>query len=132
HPGRAGAGPARRAPHRQGPALVPGAPGVSAPGAAGRDRPKRRSSGLGALLAGGETSAEDLAELEAKLFYDTEPGIDPYVRFGVLLVASTVIATGGVLSDATATVVGAMIVAPLMVPILAAALAIVTGDLARM
>jgi uncharacterized hydrophobic protein (TIGR00271 family) len=105
---------------------------VRAPGSAGRDRPHLRTQGVGALLAGGETTADDLHELEGKLFYDTEPGIDPYVRFGVLLVASVVIATGGVLSDATATVVGAMIVAPLMVPILAAALAIVTGDLVRM
>jgi hypothetical protein len=37
----------------------------------------------------------------------------------VLLFLSTVIATYGILSDSTATVIGAMIIAPLMTPILA-------------
>lgn len=71
----------------------------------------------------------DLDELADKLWFDREGGNDPYVRFGVLLVLSVVIASGGVLTDSTATVIGAMIVAPLMTPIMATALAVVTGDL---
>jgi uncharacterized hydrophobic protein (TIGR00271 family) len=72
----------------------------------------------------------DLDELADKLWFDRE-GRDAYVRFGVLLVLSVVIATGGVLTDSTATVIGAMIVAPLMTPIMATTLAIVAGDAVR-
>jgi uncharacterized hydrophobic protein (TIGR00271 family) len=75
---------------------------------------------------------EDLDDLADKLWFDREGGRDPYVRFGVLLVLSVVIASGGVITDSTATVIGAMIVAPLMTPIMASALAVVTGDLAHL
>jgi uncharacterized hydrophobic protein (TIGR00271 family) len=49
----------------------------------------------------------------------------------VLLLLATVIATFGVLSDSTATVIGAMIVAPLMGPIMGTAAAIVMGSAQR-
>ena len=49
-------------------------------------------------------------------------------RFWVLLTLATVIATAGVMADSTATVIGAMIVAPLMTPILGIALATAIGD----
>jgi uncharacterized hydrophobic protein (TIGR00271 family) len=49
-------------------------------------------------------------------------------RFWVLLVLAAVIATAGVVGDSTATVIGAMIVAPLMTPILGSALALVLAD----
>lgn len=49
-------------------------------------------------------------------------------RFWILLVLAAVIATAGVIADSTATVIGAMIVAPLMTPILGSALAIVLAD----
>jgi uncharacterized hydrophobic protein (TIGR00271 family) len=45
-----------------------------------------------------------------------------------LLVLSAVIASAGVVADSTATVIGAMIVAPLMTPILGVMLATVLGD----
>ncbi len=51
------------------------------------------------------------------------------VSYLVLLVLSTLIATFGLLSNSTATVIGAMIVAPLMGPILGIALSLVQGDL---
>jgi uncharacterized hydrophobic protein (TIGR00271 family) len=50
-------------------------------------------------------------------------------RFWLLLVLSTVIATAGVIGDSTATVIGAMIVAPLAVPIQGAAVGIAYGEL---
>ncbi len=53
-------------------------------------------------------------------------------RFWVLLGLSAVIASAGVVGDSTATVIGAMIVAPLMVPILGTALAVVLGDNRRL
>ncbi|MFJ8086243.1 DUF389 domain-containing protein [Streptomyces sp. NPDC096205] len=46
-------------------------------------------------------------------------------RFWGLLVLAAVIASAGVVGDSTATVIGAMIVAPLMTPILGSALALV-------
>jgi len=45
--------------------------------------------------------------------------------FWVLIVLASVIASAGIIADSTATVIGAMIVAPLMTPILGTALAIV-------
>ncbi|MBO1333011.1 TIGR00341 family protein [Streptomyces sp. VRA16 Mangrove soil] len=49
-------------------------------------------------------------------------------RFWGLLVMAAVIASAGVVGDSTATVIGAMIVAPLMTPILGTALALVLAD----
>lgn len=49
-------------------------------------------------------------------------------RFWLLLVLSAVIATAGILSDSTATVIGAMIVAPLAIPIQGVAAAIAFGE----
>jgi uncharacterized hydrophobic protein (TIGR00271 family) len=51
--------------------------------------------------------------------------------FWVLLTLSAVIAGAGVVADSDATVIGAMIVAPLMTPILGTALAVVLADRAR-
>lgn len=48
--------------------------------------------------------------------------------FWIMLVLSGVIAVSGVIGDSTATVIGAMIVAPLSVPILGVGLGITTGD----
>ncbi len=49
-------------------------------------------------------------------------------RFWLLLVISTAIATAGIISDSTATVIGAMIVAPLAIPIQGVAVAISGGE----
>jgi uncharacterized hydrophobic protein (TIGR00271 family) len=87
-----------------------------------------RLRSLGDLLHGSRVGMSDVDDIRNKLFFDREPTRDAYVRFGVLLVLSVVIGTGGIITDSTATVIGAMIVAPLMTPIMATALAIVTGD----
>lgn len=55
-----------------------------------------------------------------------------YSAFWVLLLLAGVIATAGVVADSTATVIGAMIVAPLMTPILGTAFALVLADRNRM
>lgn len=49
-------------------------------------------------------------------------------RFWLLLVLSALIATAGVIGDSTATVIGAMIIAPLAIPIQGVALAITYGE----
>lgn len=53
-------------------------------------------------------------------------------RYWLLLVLSAVIASVGVVSDSTATVIGAMIVAPLMTPILGIVLAVVLADVGNL
>ena len=70
-------------------------------------------------------TAEDVRRMMSRLLL-TE-GSDTRRKmsaFWVLLVLATVIATSGVVADSTATVIGAMIVAPLMTPILGTALAL--------
>ena len=64
---------------------------------------------------------------DRKLFYEGARRRPYLERFGVLLVLSVVIATAGVLGDSTATVIGAMIVAPLMTPIMATTAALSPG-----
>jgi len=57
------------------------------------------------------------------------PKVRPrHSRFWLLLVLASVIATAGIVGDSTATVIGAMIVAPLMTPLLGTMLATVVGD----
>ena len=82
----------------------------------------QRRPTLGDRLHGGAVTADDLETLADKLYFDREPGGDAYVRFWALLLFAVIIATGGVLTDSTAVVIGAMIVAPLMTPIMASAL----------
>ncbi|MEW6554070.1 MAG: TIGR00341 family protein [Actinomycetota bacterium] len=85
-------------------------------------------AGLADMLHGGEVTAEDVELLQEKLLFDRHPKRDRLVRFFVLLLLSAVIATYGVVSDSVASVIGAMIVAPLMTPIMAVSLSIVSGD----
>jgi uncharacterized hydrophobic protein (TIGR00271 family) len=71
----------------------------------------------------------DEAAREAGAIRIVEGG-SPGPTYYVLIVLSALIAAYGLLSNSTATVIGAMIVAPLMGPILGLALAIVRGDTA--
>lgn len=84
--------------------------------------------GLSELIMGRTIAAGDLDVIRDKLFFDRPPVRNRHVRFWLLLVLATVIATGGVIINSTATIIGAMIVAPLMTPILGTALAVTTGD----
>ena len=52
--------------------------------------------------------------------------------FWVLLVLAAAIASAGIASDSTATVIGAMIVAPLMTPIVGTVFSVMTGDRANL
>src|SRR6478736_6584684 len=62
------------------------------------------------------------------VFFD-EPGrVQRMRRFWILLVLSSAIAASGVIGDSTATVIGAMIVAPMMLPIQGTMLATVLGE----
>lgn len=72
--------------------------------------------------------AADLDRMTDALFFEGMRRRTKTSRFWVLLLLSGVIATLGVMQDSTATVIGAMIVAPLMTPIIGTALAFVLTD----
>ncbi len=74
---------------------------------------------------------EGLPSFEARLFFEGSRRRPFLVRFSTLLFLSTIIASGGVLNDSTATVIGAMIIAPLMTPIMATTAALVMGNMNR-
>lgn len=69
-----------------------------------------------------------LPELSEELFLDIGDASTKHWRFTVLLLLAAVIATTGLLADSTATVIGAMIVAPLGVRIIGMALGIAIAD----
>ena len=72
-----------------------------------------------------------LPEFEDKLFIEGPQTARRLTNFFTLLLFATVIATYGVLSNSTATVIGAMIVAPLMGPIMATTAAVIMGSTPR-
>ncbi|WP_338601727.1 TIGR00341 family protein [Desulfoferula mesophila] len=59
---------------------------------------------------------------------DIANGSEPALRFYLMVAVSTLIASFGLISDSTAVVIGAMLVAPLMTPIFGIALALVRGE----
>ena len=69
-----------------------------------------------------------LPELRDELFLDVGDVPRKLSRFWILLVLAATIATAGILTESTATVIGAMIVAPLGTPIMGMGLAVVIGD----
>ncbi len=78
-------------------------------------------------------SADDLERMADQVLLSFGPSSRrKYSAFWVLLTLAGVIATAGIIADSTATVIGAMIVAPLMTPILGTALALVLADRYRM
>jgi uncharacterized hydrophobic protein (TIGR00271 family) len=72
-----------------------------------------------------------LPDFESKLFFEGERRTRQVTNFTVLLLLATVIATYGVITNSTATVIGAMIIAPLMTPIMATAAATILGSPTR-
>ncbi len=79
-----------------------------------------------------DTRFNSAAEMRDSVFFDGENASSKYSRFWLLLVLAAVIASAGVIADSTATVIGAMIVAPLMTPIQGTMLATVLGDRANL
>ena len=79
---------------------------------------------LANIVEDNKFTPEHVKWFDAKLFFEGDNRRLNYKQFGVLLFLSTVIATYDVLGDSTATVIGAMIIAPLMTPIMATAAAL--------
>lgn len=73
-------------------------------------------------------AVSDIARMRDKLFFEGDDRARKLSAFWALLLLAAVIASAGVVSDSTATVIGAMIVAPLMTPIVGIVLAVTIGD----
>lgn len=78
-------------------------------------------------LLGGELDPAMLESAERSTFVEVADPVRQYSSFWLRLLAATVIATAGVASDSSTTVIGAMLVAPLMSPMLGTALAVAVG-----
>lgn len=78
------------------------------------------------------TTIDDLVRMRKNLLFDGPDAHSKLSKFWVLLVLASCIAAAGVMADSTATVIGAMIVAPLMTPIMGTVVAITTSDKANL
>jgi len=75
----------------------------------------------------GDLSEIDRERISAALFHEG-PRFGPFARrFAALMTMSVLIAVMGLLADSTAVVIGAMLVAPLMTPVLGISAALVMG-----
>ena len=74
----------------------------------------------------------DIEQMRDQVFFEGPERRRRLSRYWLLLLLSAVIATAGVVSDSTATVIGAMIIAPLMTPILGVVLGVVLTDRANL
>ena len=72
-------------------------------------------------------SVDDRQQLYTELLYEGGNTRTKVIRFVVLMVFASVIASLGVVADSTAVVVGAMLIAPLMTPLMGMALSLVMG-----
>jgi uncharacterized hydrophobic protein (TIGR00271 family) len=85
-------------------------------------------SAFGRMLHGGPVDQSDIARVRDVVMFE-EPDLSKrLVRFGALLILASAIATYGLMGDSVATVIGAMIVAPLMLPIMGLAFSISIAD----
>jgi uncharacterized hydrophobic protein (TIGR00271 family) len=80
------------------------------------------------LLHGGLVDQSEIARVRDVVLFEPPELGKRLFRFGALLVLASAIATYGLLGDSVATVIGAMIVAPLMLPIMGLAFGVSIGD----
>jgi len=73
----------------------------------------------------------DIQRIESSLFFEPPRMREKLIRFAVLITMASVIASGGLISDSVASVIGAMIISPLMTPIMGMVVAIIMGSMAR-
>ncbi|MCB0970083.1 MAG: DUF389 domain-containing protein [Acidimicrobiales bacterium] len=78
------------------------------------------------------SGAEDRDLLQEKLFFEGEASPVRYARFIALMAFASIIASVGVVVESTAVVIGAMLIAPLMVPLMGTAFSTVMGWPRRM
>ena len=95
-------------------------------GGQGAPGPQRR--GRVQLQALGAVVMNDMEHVRDAVFFEGPDVRQRLSRFWILITLASVIAAAGVAADSTATVIGAMIVAPLMTPILGTMLSVVLAD----
>ena len=78
-------------------------------------------------LSGRGTTVDGRNELADRLTYTGVDAQSRIVRFLVLMSFATVIASGGIIADSTAVVIGAMLIAPLMTPLMGMAMSLGMG-----
>lgn len=79
------------------------------------------------VLLGGELDGEVLEGAKRSTFVVVDDPLRQYSMFFLRLVTATVVATAGVAADSATTIIGAMLIAPLMSPMLGVALATSLG-----
>ncbi|MGZ7050346.1 MAG: DUF389 domain-containing protein [Methanobacterium sp.] len=87
---------------------------------------------IGNLLHGEPVDKSEVGRIRGLILYEGEEPKNKLVKFFVLLILSSAIATYGLLSNSVAVIIGAMIIAPLMVPIMGLSYSISAGDSASM
>ena len=86
------------------------------------------ASTLPQILHGGTLSRQEFERVRDTLIFDDGWRGAKFLKFVILLLLASGIATYGLLGDSVAAVIGAMIVAPLMLPIMGLAFSISIGD----
>ena len=79
-------------------------------------------------LHGGPVTDEEIVRVREAILFEEPDRPRKLTRFFILLFLAAAIATFGLLADSVATVIGAMIVAPLMLPIMGVAFGVGLGD----
>ncbi len=87
---------------------------------------------IGTLLHGDQVNKAEVERVRDLILYEGSELKNKLVKFFVLLILASGIATYGLLGDSVAVIIGAMIIAPLMLPIMGLAYSISAGDRASM
>jgi uncharacterized hydrophobic protein (TIGR00271 family) len=82
---------------------------------------------IGAWLGDRPKSVDARQDLYARILYDGPGARGRVVRYLVLMSFAAVIGATGVITDSTAVVIGAMLIAPLMTPLMGMAISLVMG-----
>jgi len=100
---------------------------VDPPGAPGDTVPRWRRAAILDWLANRPDMAEDRHVLLEKVYLEGGLAATRFARFLSLMAFASVIASVGVVVESTAVVIGAMLIAPLMVPLMGMAMSVPMG-----
>lgn len=79
------------------------------------------------VLSGGDVDEAYVAKMERSLFAVVDDPLKQLSSFFLCIVLSAVVATGGIAAASPAIIIGAMIIAPLMMPIMGTSFAVTRG-----
>lgn len=84
-------------------------------------------NGIARVLSGGSVDEAYLARMERSVFAVVDDPLKQLSSFFLCIVLSPVVATGGIAAASPAIIIGAMIIAPLMMPIVGTSFAVTRG-----